>query len=58
MNPDPDVDEAREDASLLNRTLIQEWCKNKDIFTRIFAVKSPEELLLWRDTTFSLRKRF
>ena len=46
VNPDPDVDEAREDASLLNRTPIQEWCKNKEIFTKIFAVKSPEELVV------------
>lgn len=57
MNPDPDVDEAREDASLLNRTPIQEWCKNKDIFTRIFAVKSPEELVVMARYYFLIAKK-
>ena len=57
VNPEPDLDEAREDAITLSRTPVKEWCKNKELFTRIFAVKSPEELVVMSRYYFLIAKK-
>lgn len=57
VNPEPDLDEAREDAITLSRTPVTDWCKNEEIFTRIFAVKSAEELVVMSRYYFLIAKK-